>query len=147
MMSHTFEPARRALRWLLPALLLLLMAGASEAQKSKGKMTFEVYKDKGGEFRWRLKADDKILAVPEDAYKSIAGAKTAVENIKTNAAGKKWKVEIDQDKAKEWRWWLKAANGQVMARSSKGFATKDEAEKAIEVVRKGVKSAKVVEGK
>jgi uncharacterized protein YegP (UPF0339 family) len=139
--------------WLVAALAVLLGGGPAPAQKDKdsdkhGKLTFEIYKDRGGEYRWRLKAaNGKILAVPEDAYKSHAGAKEAVENIRKHAGDKKWKVEYYQDRAKEHRWRLKAANGAVMARSSEGYKTKEGAEKALGVVRHGVKEAAVVDKK
>jgi uncharacterized protein YegP (UPF0339 family) len=148
MTSHSLHGGPLAARWLLlPALVLFLLAGATAAQKGKAKMMFEVYKDKAGEYRWRMKADDKILAVSEDSYKGVSGAKTAVENIRKNAANKKWSVEVYEDKGKEYRWRLKAANGAVMAKSPAGFKTKEDAEKALAVVRKAAKSAKVMEEK
>lgn len=46
---------------------------------------FEVYKDKAGEFRFRLKATNgQIIAVGE-GYKSLAGCKNGIESIKKNA--------------------------------------------------------------
>jgi uncharacterized protein YegP (UPF0339 family) len=133
---------------LLAALAALVTAGSAAAQKGKtAKLTFEIYKDKGDEFRWRLKTADEILAVPEDAYKGLSGAKDAVENIKKNANNKKWKTEVYKDEGKKFRWRLKAANGAVMARSSKGYDDEAEAKKALDVVRKGAKSAAVVEKK
>ena len=46
---------------------------------------FEVYKDKSGKFRFRLKAGNgEILAVGE-AYESKAGAMHGIESIRSNA--------------------------------------------------------------
>jgi uncharacterized protein len=46
---------------------------------------FEIYNDKGGEFRFRLKAGNgEIIAVGE-AYESKAAAKNGVESVKKNA--------------------------------------------------------------
>ena len=46
---------------------------------------FEIYKDKGGKFRFRLKAGNgEIIAVGE-AYESKAAAKNGVESVKKNA--------------------------------------------------------------
>jgi uncharacterized protein YegP (UPF0339 family) len=136
---------------LVAALAALVLAGSAAAQKGKGKggkLTFEIYKDKGEEYRWRLKtADDKILAVPEDAYKGASGAKDAVANIKKNATSKKWKTEVYKDEGGKFRWRLKAANGAVMARPTKGYDDEAEAKKALDAFRKGVKSAAVVEKK
>ena len=47
---------------------------------------FELYKDKSGKFRFRLKAGNgEIIAVGE-AYESKAGAKNGVESVKKNAS-------------------------------------------------------------
>ena len=47
---------------------------------------FEIYKDKAGEFRFRLKASNgEIIAVGE-GYKSHAAALAGVESVKKNAA-------------------------------------------------------------
>jgi uncharacterized protein YegP (UPF0339 family) len=47
---------------------------------------FEVYKDKAGEFRFRLKAGNgEVIAVGE-GYKGKAGALNGIESIKKNAA-------------------------------------------------------------
>jgi uncharacterized protein YegP (UPF0339 family) len=128
-------------------LVLLCLFWAAPVRAGKdGKLTFEVYKDKAGEYRWRLKsAGGKILAVPEDAYKNHSDVKSAIKSIQTNVA--KMKTEYYKDKAKEIRWRLKATNGRVMARSPDGYKTKEDAEKAVELVRKGVKNAEVVDKK
>jgi uncharacterized protein YegP (UPF0339 family) len=48
---------------------------------------FEIYKDKGEKFRFRLKAGNgEIIAVGE-AYESKASAKNGVESVQKNAAG------------------------------------------------------------
>lgn len=47
---------------------------------------FEVYKDKAGEFRFRLKAGNgEIIAVGE-GYKTHAAALSGIESVKKNAA-------------------------------------------------------------
>src|SRR5262249_11222171 len=87
-MNERARFGRRLAAGLLLLAALLLKGGTASAQKDagKGKMTFEVYKDKGGEYRWRLKAaNGKILAVPEDAYTAHADIKTAVDNVRANA--------------------------------------------------------------
>lgn len=46
---------------------------------------FEVYQDKAGEFRFRLKATNgQIIAVGE-GYKQLSGCLNGVESVKTNA--------------------------------------------------------------
>jgi uncharacterized protein len=47
---------------------------------------FEIYSDKGGKFRFRLKArNGEIIAVGE-AYESKASAKNGIDSVKKNAA-------------------------------------------------------------
>lgn len=46
---------------------------------------FEIYKDKAGEYRFRLKATNgQIIAVGE-GYKALAGCKNGIESVKKNA--------------------------------------------------------------
>ncbi|MEM6553568.1 MAG: YegP family protein [Planctomycetota bacterium] len=46
---------------------------------------FEMYKDKAGKFRFRLKAGNgQVIAVGE-AYESKAACENGIESIKTNA--------------------------------------------------------------
>ncbi len=128
----------------LAAAAILFTAGGAGAADAKA--SFEVFKDKAGEFRWRLKdGDGKILGVPEDAYKNLSDAKSAAENVKKNAGT--WKVEYTMDKAKQHRWEIKAKNGRVMARSSTGYENKAAAEKAVEAFRAAAKGAAINEGK
>ena len=48
---------------------------------------FELYNDKAGKYRFRLKAaNGEVIAVGE-AYESKASAKNGVESVKKNAAG------------------------------------------------------------
>jgi uncharacterized protein len=50
-------------------------------------MTFELYKDKKGEFRWRLRhANGNILATSSEGYKAKASASKCIENVKNSAA-------------------------------------------------------------
>lgn len=47
---------------------------------------FEVYKDQGGSFRWRLKAaNGQTVASSGESFSSHANARTAAENVKANA--------------------------------------------------------------
>ncbi len=46
---------------------------------------FEIYLDKAGEFRFRLKATNGEIIVTGEGYKSKAGCKNGIESIKKNA--------------------------------------------------------------
>lgn len=60
-------------------------------------MKFQWYKDKSGQFRWRLRADNhEILATSSEAYKAKADCAHAIGLIKKGAA----KAAVEEDKGK-----------------------------------------------
>ncbi|MBN9153598.1 MAG: YegP family protein [Microbacterium sp.] len=48
---------------------------------------FELYTDKAGEWRFRLKASNGQVIATGEGYSSKAGALNGIESIKTNAPG------------------------------------------------------------
>lgn len=51
------------------------------------KATFEVYRDRGDEWRWRLVHDNgNVIADSGEGYDRKAGAKKGIESVKLNAA-------------------------------------------------------------
>jgi len=46
---------------------------------------FEVYQDKAGEFRFRLKASNGQVIATGEGYKALASCKNGVESVKKNA--------------------------------------------------------------
>lgn len=55
---------------------------------------FELYKDKSGHFRFRLKAGNGEIIATSEAYNSKASAKNGIESVKKNA-GDAAVVELD----------------------------------------------------
>ena len=53
-----------------------------EAQKHP---KFEVYTDKAGEFRFRLKATNGQIIATSEGYKSLSGCMNGIESVKKNA--------------------------------------------------------------
>jgi uncharacterized protein YegP (UPF0339 family) len=50
-------------------------------------MTFEMYKDRAGEFRWRLKASNgQVVATSGQGYGAKAECRHEIEQIQKNAA-------------------------------------------------------------
>jgi uncharacterized protein YegP (UPF0339 family) len=48
---------------------------------------FELYKDKSGEFRFRLKAGNgEVIATSSESYTTKAAAQNGIDSIKRNAA-------------------------------------------------------------
>lgn len=46
---------------------------------------FELYADKAGKYRFRLKAGNGEIIATSEAYESKAGAKNGIESVRTNA--------------------------------------------------------------
>jgi uncharacterized protein YegP (UPF0339 family) len=114
------------------------------APESAGKLKFEIYQDVAKEFRWRLKAaNGAILATAGQGYKAKADCQKGVDRIKSEAASNKLTFEVYKDKANEYRWRLKAANGQVVAAASEGYKAKADCEEAIDLLKKGAAKAEV----
>ena len=56
------------------------------SDEKKAKASFEVYKDKAGEYRWRLRAMNKqILATSGEGYKEKRSCLAAIESVKRAA--------------------------------------------------------------
>lgn len=48
---------------------------------------FELYQDKAGEFRFRLKATNGQIIAVSEGYKAMSSCKNGVESVKKNAPG------------------------------------------------------------
>jgi uncharacterized protein YegP (UPF0339 family) len=69
------------------ATALRTSAAPSAAGDEKVMAKFEVYKDKAGEFRWRLRATNtQILATSSDGYAAKRDCLHAIDSIKRAAA-------------------------------------------------------------
>jgi uncharacterized protein YegP (UPF0339 family) len=76
-----------------------------------------------------------VLAASEVATRALAAELGAAGAI----------FEIYQDRRKEYRWRLKASNGQIIATSGQGYKAKADCRHEIEVVQKEAATAKVEE--
>ena len=108
-------------------------------------MTFELYKGKNDQYRWRLKDGDNTMATGGQGYKAKADAKRGIASVQKAASNPKSNFEVYEDKEKNQRWRLVATNGQTIASSSGSFKTKEEAEKAVAAVKAGAPKAEVIE--
>jgi len=57
-----------------------------EGYKAEKHPKFEVYTDKAGEFRFRLKATNGQIIAVSEGYKAMAGCMNGIESVKKNAA-------------------------------------------------------------
>ena len=48
---------------------------------------FELYKDKSGQFRFRLKASNGEIIAVSESYTTKSGAENGIQSVKTNAPG------------------------------------------------------------
>lgn len=88
-------------RWLLAVLgiaAFVMTTGsmpgtsAQEGKKQERGLTFEIYKDNSGDFRWRLKASNgQVIGTSGQGYKAKADCQHGIDVIKRDAA--KAKVE------------------------------------------------------
>lgn len=86
---------------------------------------FEIYKDKRGEFRWRLTAPDgRVVGRSSEGYVNRADAEA---NMK-RAADPRDRWEFYTDKRGEHRWRRVAQNGAVLGASPAGYKSRREAQ-------------------
>ncbi len=107
--------------------------------------SFESYEDSAGEHRWRLRHDNgNIIADSAEGYNSTSSRDSAVEGFKqyVQAADylriKPAAFEIFQDKAEKYRWRLLYKNGNVLADSGQGYASRQKARQGINSVQTNV---------
>jgi uncharacterized protein YegP (UPF0339 family) len=125
--------------------LPLLVPGVVRA--GKDGLTFEIFEDKDKEFRWRLKHGDEIIGTAGQGYKAKASCKKGIEGVQKGLVNNKDTFEVYQDKAKAYRWRLRASNGQLVAAANKGYKAKSDCEKVVNLIKKDAPKASVVEAK
>jgi uncharacterized protein YegP (UPF0339 family) len=123
-------------------------AAATRAEEPEArKLKFEVYPDKAGKHRWRLKAaNGETLATGGQGYQAKADAKRGVQSVQKSGTDARMTYEFYEDAKGEQRWRLKASNGQVVASSSQGYRARADCEKAA-LVKAGAAGAEVVDAK
>ncbi|MCW8885355.1 MAG: YegP family protein [Motiliproteus sp.] len=104
---------------------------------------FELYQDKGGDYRFRLKAGNGENIGTSQGYKAKTGATNGIESVKKNASEASL-YEVFEGKSGKFYFNLKAANHQVIL-SSQGYANEAGAKKGTEAVMRAAPEAKVVE--
>ena len=118
-----------------------------DAAAATPQLKFEVYQDAQSQYRWRLVngegKDRQVLATGGQGYKAKADCQKGIDRLNIEAGTDKLKFEVYDDNAKEQRWRLKSANGQVVASSSQGYKAKADCEHAIDLIKKGAATAEV----
>lgn len=102
---------------------------------------FELYKDKAGEIRFRLKASNGETIGSSEGYKAKSGAENGIDSVRTNSVLPE-RYDVFEGKGGKWYFNLKAANHQVIL-SSQGYSSKNSAEGGTESVARNAPDAKV----
>lgn len=104
---------------------------------------FEVYKDKAGEHRFRLKAGNGEVILTSQGYNEKAGCENGIESVKRNAAKAEQFSKSTTDSGK-FRFNLMAGNNQVIG-TSQNYSSESGRDNGIESVGRSAPDAKVVE--
>ena len=107
---------------------------------------------------FNLKADNGQVIATSEVCTTAASCETSIESVRRNApiaaledqtvegfaAAKRPKFELYVDNAGEFRFRLKATNGEIIA-ASEGYKAKESCENGIESVRRNAPVAEMVE--
>ena len=116
---------------------------------------FIITKAKNGEYTFNLKASNgEVILTASETYTTLTACENGVASVKKNAlsqiedqtrneSAKHPKYELYQDKAGEFRFRLKAANGQNIGKSE-GYKAKASAKKGIASIAKNAPDAPIV---
>lgn len=78
--------------------------------------SFEIFKDKVGEYRFRLKATNGEIILASEGYKAKSGCKNGIASVKKNAATTA-RFEKTETKTGKARFNLRAGNHQIIGTS------------------------------
>lgn len=101
---------------------------------------FELYKDKGGKFRFRLKATNGQIILAGQGYETKVSAKNGMSSVQRNSADD---VRFERKSSKgKFMFNLKATNGPVIG-TSEQYDTERACENGIKSVAKNAPGAKI----
>ena len=116
----------------------------------ESRASFEVYEDNAGEWRWRLVHDNgNIIADSGEGYASKRNVERAMAGVREYAAEADYLridpagFEVYRDRAGQWRWRLVHENGNVLADSGEGYASRQKARQGLDSVRTNAADADV----
>jgi uncharacterized protein YegP (UPF0339 family) len=104
---------------------------------------FEIYTDKRGEFRFRLKAGNGQTILASEGYKAKASCMNGIESVRKNSQDDSKFEKLESKNGKPY-FNLKATNGQVIG-NSEMYSSISGMENGIASVKKNAPEAKVVE--
>jgi len=102
---------------------------------------FECYKDKAGEFRFRLKAGNGETILSSEGYKSKASCKNGIASVQKNCSNPKC-FEKKTTSTGKFRFSLKATNGQVIG-TSQNYSSESGCNNGMKSVAKSAQGATI----
>ena len=102
---------------------------------------FEIYKDKKGEFRFRLKASNGQIILASEGYKARSGCKNGIESVRNNVVDSS-RFESKETKSGKFMFNLRAGNNQVIG-TSESYNSAASRDNGIASVQKNAPDAKV----
>jgi len=132
-----------------------------DTDATASKARFEQYVDADDDWRWRLvHQNGNILADSAEGYASKQKATQGLDSVKTNApgahvvdhskdesapetGGSAATFELYADAEDKWRWRLRHDNGNTIADSGQGYASKQKAKQGLSSVQKNALGAPV----
>lgn len=102
---------------------------------------FELYQDKAGEFRFRLKAGNGENILASEGYKAKPSAVNGIESVKKNAADE-GRFEIKEQSNGKPFFVLKAGNHEIIGKSQ-AYESEDGAKGGIQSVMNNAPTADV----
>ena len=115
---------------------------------------FVIITAKNGEFTFNLKASNgEVILTASETYPTMSACENGIASVKKNAGApvedqtrdetlKHPKYELYKDKAGEYRFRLKAANGEIIGKSE-GYKAKASAKKGIASIVKNAPDAPI----
>lgn len=104
---------------------------------------FQIYTDKRGEFRFRLRAGNGEIVLTSEGYKAKASCQNGIESVKKNAPLDE-RYERKTSSNDQYYFTLKAANGEPIGRSEQ-YKTATSRDEGIEVIKRIAPDAPVEE--
>ena len=134
-----------------------------DVEAAASKATFELYADSADEYRWRLRHDNgNIIADGSEGYADKRDASSGIESVQRNApgahvvdvsrdegapdeGGSDAVFELFRDNEEKYRWRLVHDNGNIIADSGQGYASKQKAKQGLRSVKSNAPGAAVEE--
>nr|WP_321507938.1 DUF1508 domain-containing protein [uncultured Celeribacter sp.] len=125
-----------------------LVAGTEETERDsslweriEGAGKFELYADRRGEYRYRLKSANGEIILVSEGYKQRSSAENAIESVKKNASIAR-RYDRKEAKSGEYFFNLKASNGQVIG-TSNFYRASEARDRAIEAMMNSARIAPI----